>query len=209
MHKKCLAIVLLVIVLGGCQDFKKKHPDFPNWGWWDKKQTPTTQPTSASAPQQDTDQTAKPADNVDTPKDFATPTPEVEKLSDTETPPTGPIPVKPAPLPEPPSHRSEVWKHVSKLRNLEEYSDDEQKKMIVYAQENLQEWYKPLDVASPDMSKSDWVIVMIWDFMPPADFQKAAENWKKIAEAQKVEFPKNLTRRKLMKFVLKMQDRKP
>ena len=197
------------MILGGCQDIKKKHPDFPKWGWWEEKETPTSQPTSAPASSQKVDQTTKatrPIGPTDTPED--SPLPPASEVS-AEKQPTGPTPVEPTPLPEQPNHRSEVWKHVSKLRNLEEYPPDEKNKMIAYVEENLQEWYKPMDVTPPDMSKSDWVHVMVWDFMPPVDFQKAAANWKKIAENENVKFPEVLTRRKLMKFVREMLDRIP
>jgi len=218
MHKKCLAIVLLAMILGGCQDFKEKHPDFPKWGWWDKKEAPATKPAIVDpAPPTKTakDKPAeKPIGLVETPEKTSEETPEKTSLTPApkatpETQPAGPTPVKPAAIPEPPNHRSEVWTHVSKLRDMGNYPAEEQKKMITYAQENVQQWYKPMDVTSPDMNKSDWVIVMVWDFMPATDFQMAAANWKKIAEAEKVEFPQNLTRRKLMKFVRKMQDREP
>lgn len=222
MHKKFVVIVLLAGVLGGCQDFKKKHPDFPKWGWWDKK-TPATQPAKVtdSKPGSKTVRKAK--------KPPATkPTPTTVPVADQPKPvmvkpaKPGPTAVPTAGQPKPvmiktattkPSahqpgdHRARVWRHVSKLRDSSDYPPEEQKKMIAYAQENVHAWYDPMNVISPDMNKPDWVIVMVWDFMPPADFQMAAANWKKLAEAENEKFPDNLTRRKLMKFVRKMQDR--
>ncbi len=199
MRKTCFAIVLLAVMVGGCQDFKQKHPDFPKWGWWEKK-APTTQPVTA--PSNDASQPLGPVDN---PQDSTAPSDTAADMPATQ--PVDQPAVKGTPIPEPPNHRSEVWEHVSKLRDLNSYPEDEQKKMIAYAQEHVQDWYKSMDVTSPDMNKPDWVIVMVWDFMPPADFQRAAANWKKIAENENVEFPENLTRRKLMKFVIEMQDR--
>lgn len=243
MHKKFVVIVLLAGVLGGCQDFKKKHPDFPKWGWWDKK-TPATQPAKVTDSKPDS-KTVRKAKKPPATK----PTPTTVPVADQPKPVTiktakpgpAPVPVADQPKPvmikpakpgptavpaagqpkpvmiktattkpsahKPTDHRERVWRHVSKLRDSSDYPPEEQKKMIAYAQENVHAWYDPMNVISPDMNKPDWVIVMVWDFMPPADFQQAAANWKKMAEAENEKFPDNLTRRKLMKFVRKMQDR--
>ncbi len=180
-------LVLTTAMLVGCQDIKKKHPDFPKWGWWEKKNTATTQPTAAN------------------PSEAATPQPTKKPTG----PETGKVDPQSATDPNSIQHRNKVWLHVNKLRDLDNYSADEQKNMIAHAQENLQSWYEPLDVDPPNMGRSDWVIIMVWDFMPFPEFQRAANNWKRVATIEKVKFPDDLTRRKLMKFVRKMQKRKP
>ena len=188
MKKTTVMIVLLAGAMTGCQNFKKEHPDFPKWGWWKKHPAtqPTIPPTSQSASQPTTAPAGKPAGQ-----------PVSQPASGPASRSTGQAPV---------DHRQEVWRHVARMRDMDSYPPARQKELIAYAQEHLQAWYKPMKVPPPDMTRPDWLIVMIWDFMPPEDFHRAAVNWKKIADDAGEEFPKNITRRGLMKFVQKMQE---
>jgi len=221
MRKTIVTIVLLAGTLAGCQNFKKDHPDFPKWGWWDKK--PATQPTiqpskpSTKPSKQPTTKpgkqpTAKPAKAKPTKTDAkAKPTKTDAKAQPTKADPKARAVMQTQPImPAPADHRARVWQHVAKLRDMDTATQAQQDKMVAHAQKNLQAWYRPMEVPPPDMNKSDWVIVMIWDFMPEDDFQRAAANWKKIAADAGEDFPpqKDITRRKLMKFVRKMQTQK-
>ncbi len=200
MRKTIVTIVLLAGTLAGCQDFKEKHPDFPKWGWWKKKPAsqPTIQPSTKPAKQPSTKPAKQPASKP-------------SKAQPTQADPKARAVIQAQPImPAPSDHRAKVWQHVAKLRDMDSATQAQQDKLIAHAQKNLQAWYRPMEVPPPDMNKSDWVIVMIWDFMPEDDFQRAAANWKKIAADAGEDFPpqKDITRRKLMKFVRKMQTQK-
>lgn len=184
----CLA--LLGFVLIGCQtpnDFQKKWPEYPRWGWWnhpapDAEEPASPEPAEESPGSSGEGEAAKPADE-ETPE---TPASESGATSSLE------------------AHRAAVWEEVAVLRDLDDLPPEQQQKLVESARSRLRQWYRPMDVDPPNPDDPEWITVLVWDFMPEADFQRAAEQWRRTAAEEKWPYPEEITRRELMRFIRKV-----
>jgi len=177
-HNRFLILVLIVASLmscfGGCQDPKEKYPDFPQWGWWDRP--------------------ARPAE----PEDSQTGDAEAEKPSE-QTQPKDKLTGQ-----DLEEYREKVWPEVSVLRDTDEMTAEDRDKTLTKARENIAQWYRPMPVDPPDVTKPGWTTIAVWDFMLEEEFVRASNTWRNVAEKQNVEFPNVVTRRNLMQFIKKM-----
>ncbi|MBN1555386.1 MAG: hypothetical protein JXA11_11625 [Phycisphaerae bacterium] len=178
-----ISVVLCLASLGwglaGCQSqnsFQDKWPRYPHWGWW-------------KHPAKDV---PEPAQEEESPPD----------ASEEQAQPAGEeSPKGPATLEE---HRQEVWQKVSLLRDVEELSPPEQRKLIESARRDLRRWYRPMMVDPPDPDDPQWITVLVWDFMPEDDFMQAEENWRQTARRDRLPFPEEVSRRELMEYIQKV-----
>ena len=182
-----LLILGAMMVFTGCNtgNFKKKWPKYPDWGWWKhpagEEIQETTEPEKPVPPQERPDLTK---------------TPEPAKPGFPKTPIRDPKLLT--------EYRQSVWPETKQLRNLDEIPETQRQEYLAHAIEMLPRWYAPLPVDPPDTNDPDWTTVVIWDFMPEQEFSKAADAYRKIAEQQKVSYPKYITRRELMQFILQL-----
>jgi hypothetical protein len=181
-------VALLGFTLAGCQsnnDFQKKWPQFPQWGWWKHPAKDVPEPT-AEEPAADEFQD----ESRDEIAQADAPLPEETKES------RGPSTLE--------EHRADVWETVVVLRDVEELPPDQQRKLIESARRNLRKWYRPMAAEPPDPNDPQWITVLVWDFMPEEDFDHAAEHWRQVARQERFAFPENVSRRELMEFVEKV-----
>ncbi|MBN1942978.1 MAG: hypothetical protein JW849_06755 [Phycisphaerae bacterium] len=179
-----LCLALLGFALAGCQahnDFQKKWPEYPKWGWW-------------KHPAKDV---PEPAEDASTEEPLAEepPSPQTgHTLSDSPAEqPQGPTSLE--------EHRATVWQEVAVLRDVEELPPAQQRKLVASARGKLRKWYRPMMVEPPDPDDPQWITVLVWDFMPEEDFETAAENWRRTARQENLPFPEEITRRELMTFI--------
>jgi len=76
-------------------------------------------------------------------------------------------------------------------------SADRQASVLAEAQKKLPQWYAALDVAPPDVHKSGWLKLAVYDLMPDDAFQAAAFTLRQSMERMDSHLPVNLTRREL------------
>lgn len=180
-----LGVALLGFALTGCRahnDFQKKWPNYPHWGWWNHPAKNVPEPAAdppAGDDAQDADQTT-----------------EAHASETSANDPTGPATLE--------EHRAEVWENVVVLRDVDELPPPEQRKLIESARRNLRKWYRPMTVSPPKPDDPQWITVLVWDFMPEEDFQTATDNWRRTARQEKLPFPEDVTRRELMDFITKI-----
>ncbi|HDY66026.1 MAG TPA: hypothetical protein ENH84_07340 [Phycisphaerae bacterium] len=179
MLQKTLILILPVVLLGGCGDFRKNdYPKFPRWGWWDNpvpKKAKETPGSTAAAPK------LQPEDKEETAE---------ARFLRAER--------RMAMLEE---HRARIWPKVQMLRDRDKLPFDRQEELLLQATESLDTWYEPIPAEPPDVSDPEGTIVLIWDFMPERQFRRAVENNRLYAETNNIPFPPDITRRGLMKFV--------
>lgn len=183
-----LCVALLGLTLAGCQahnDFQKKWPQYPHWGWWKQPAKGVEEPAPPPSAGDDANEDAR-ADDATT--DNASP----QSLS------KGPTTLE--------EHRADVWEEVAVLRDLDELSPPQQRKLIESARRKRRKWYRPMTVSAPAPDDPQWITILVWDFMPEDDFQSAVENWRRIARQDDIPFPQDITRRELMVFIQKMTD---
>ena len=104
-------------------------------------------------------------------------------------------------------HRARIWPKVQMLRDRYKLSPDGQEELIWQATESLGVWYEPIPADPPDVSDPEWITFLIWDFMLESDFRRAVENNRIYADANNIPFPRDITRRGLMKFVREITKR--
>jgi len=184
-------MVLLVSFLAGCQaqnDFQKKWPEYPKWGWWGHPAKDVPDPAAETPAQPD-----EPASDAQA-QEEAPP-------ADADASASGEQADRPATLDD---HRAAVWEQVSILRDMEELSPEQQRTLIESARSNLRKWYRPMAVEPPDPDDPQWITILVWDFMPEEDFDRAAENWRQTAQKENLTFPQDVSRRELMEFIAKV-----
>jgi hypothetical protein len=190
-----LLILAAVMAFTGChaENFKKKWPKYPDWGWW-KHPAGETDDSTENLP----DKTVPSMDRPDLSKST--------ESSESHYPST-PI-TDPQLLAE---YRQSIWPEAKQLRNLDEIPPEQRQEYVAHTIQMLPQWYAPLQVDPPDTNDPDWTTVVIWDFMPEQEFTRAAEAYENIAKQQSLPFPKYVTRRELMQFILQLTggDNKP
>lgn len=191
---KIKKITLLLIVAGmticaGChtESFREKWPKYPDWNWWNhpagqQAEEPAETVPEKSVPSQKRPDLSKPAESVKSQY------------------PSIPI-TDPQLLAE---YRQSIWPEAKQLRNLNEIPAEQRREYVAHTIRMLPRWYAPLSVAPPDTHDPDWTTVVIWDFLPEQEFSRAAEAYGKIAGQQNLPFPKHVTRRELMQFILRL-----
>ena len=186
-----LLILGAMMVFTGCNtgNFKKKWPKYPDWGWWKHPAGETKEPTE-NVP----DKSVPSLDRPDLAK-----TPEPTKPIFPSTPITDPKLLT--------EYRQSIWPEAKQLRNLDEIPEAQRQEYLAHAIEMLPQWYAPLPVDPPDTNDPDWTTVVIWDFMPEEEFFRAADAYGKIAKQQNLPYPKYITRRELMQFILQLTGR--
>lgn len=180
-----LFVALFVFLLAGCQaqnDFQKKWPEYPKWGWWEHPARNVPEPA---------DEAPKEEPPSDAPR-------KKEVHADAKADSPDDAPRTPATLEE---HRADVWEKVSILRDVEELPPEQQRKLIQSARRDLRKWYRPMAVDPPDSDDPRWITVLVWDFMPEEDFEQAEKNWRETARRENLPFPEDPTRRELMEFI--------
>lgn len=182
----------LLMTAGGCktpEQFQAEYPTWPAWGWWNKP-----------APKAVDEKNLPPVVTGSATPAGTEPTSPTGPAASTGTAST--MPAAPKGLLELAEHREAVWQSVSKLQNIENYTPEEQKSMLQAAQTSLPQWYGPMDVTAPDPTKdSDWVDVLIWDFMPDKQFWAALDAWGAIARKDGAEFPGDMSRRQFRQWI--------
>jgi hypothetical protein len=159
--------VLLLSVVGCGKDFHEKHPTFPAWGWWDAPHPAPKDDASAPATQ--------PADDA---------------MADSTPVDEGPMDYEALD-----AYRRQRWPDVQPLQELSSMTPEKRNKTVMHVLANLEQWYRPLPVAMPDVSRKDWTSIVLWDFMPDEEFIPAAERWRGIAASAGVDYPAPPTRR--------------
>lgn len=217
---------LVSLLALGCADVQKDYPQFgKKWDWW--KYPAKKQATSEPADHAKSGATKHAGDEADanrpdealgenTPTD-PRPDDAPPTLSDGEIEPS----TSAAPLPPPgtePSgearpmvsledHRSVVWSEARQLRDLDQFPPERKQQVLDHARASLPAWYKPMPMTRPDPEKDDWVTMVIWDFMPDEEFDRAAEGWRKIAGQEGVPYPDIPTRRDLPKLIRQIREK--
>jgi hypothetical protein len=194
-----VAMLAAIALLAGCktpEQMKAEYPDWPNWGWWDK---PGQSKEAAAAPAPPPASTAEPLPGDDTLAARGDDAARVDAPAEATI-----VSFETADLLT--RHRADAWKTVSMLRDLDARPEAERQQLLDRARAELPAWYQPMPDAAPDPNQPDWVKVLIWDFMPEDDFQRAIEGWRAIARKENMEFPYPATRRKVMAFVETLLD---
>ncbi|MBS3820212.1 MAG: hypothetical protein GVY16_02695 [Planctomycetes bacterium] len=196
-----IVVVAVMAPLTGCktpEQMKAEYPDWPHWGWWENPASASTdadgQTQQASGPSIEPP-TAGPATAArpDDSTRYDSPAEASVEASFTKADPLA-------------DHRSEVWKTVSLLRDLDARGDEQRAGLLAVARREMPTWYRPMPVDAPDPTEPDWVKVLIWDFMPEKDFKRAVAGWRAIATREEADFPYPATRRRVMTFVENMLD---
>jgi len=177
------------MIFTGCHtdNFKKKWPKYPDWNWWKHPAGQQTEESTETMPEKtvpslDRPDLVQPAESSE-PKYPSTPITDPQLLAE---------------------YRQSIWPEAKQLRNLDEIPEEQRREYIAHTIKMLPQWYAPLPVEKPDTSDPDWTTVVIWDFMPEQEFSRAAEAYGKIAKKQNLPFPKYVTRRELMQFILQL-----
>jgi len=225
MEALWLACALLVLLLAGCADVQKDYPQFgKKWDWWKypAKKQETSEPSEDDAESGVRKHAGKKADppfepSTDPPGTDPKSVPE-PVLPSAPIAPDDPAPASWAPAssdspkPDVPvvsleAHRRAVWKEARQLRDLDRLPPERKRQVLDHARASLGAWYKPMPMTRPDPEKEDWVTMVIWDFMPDEEFDRAAEGWRKIAEQEGVAYPEIPTRRDLPKLIRKIREK--
>ena len=183
-----LLILAIMMLSAGCNtdNFKKEWPEYPDWGWWDhpaeKTEDQTEDLADKTVPSLDRPDLSKPVEPVE-PRHPSTPITDPQLLE---------------------KYRNSIWPETKQLSSLDEIPEEQRQEYIAHTIKMLPQWYAPLPVDPPDTSDPDWTTVVIWDFMPEREFSRAAEAYGRIAKQQNLPFPKYVTRRELMQFILQL-----
>ncbi|MCK5113907.1 MAG: hypothetical protein KAR11_04015 [Phycisphaerae bacterium] len=184
-----LLILAATMILGGCgtENFQKKWPEYPDWGWWHHPADEKEQPTAEAVPDKTVPSRQRP--DLTTPDTVSAPAQPTEPITD------------PRKLAE---YRKTIWPEAHQLRNLDEIPQPQRDEFVDHTKKILPQWYTLMPVDTPNTNDPDWMTTVIWDFMPEQEFDRAADTYRKIAKQQNISFPKYVTRRELMQFILQL-----
>jgi hypothetical protein len=80
----------------------------------------------------------------------------------------------------------------------------ERSAIVAHVKRSLPEWYRGLDVDPPDTSEPEWLRMVSFDLTPDEDFKEIVEGTRGYCERTKKPFPKQMTRRGLLRLHLKL-----
>lgn len=202
--RQIILMAVLAAIIGGCEnndmDIRKKYPDWPKWGWWDRPAKTDDVDETKQKKQEDEVAVGRPETLDDRTDVDAQEAKEGRPL--TALPDAAMTKEKLAhriELLE--SHREKVWRSVSMLREIDSLPLPEQNELRRKILENIDKWYEPMPVSPPNTKEQDWTDVVIWDFMPSPLFMQAVNRWQAIAQKKNLKFPENPNRRELLKYI--------
>lgn len=204
---------------------KAKYPTYPEWGWWDHPADEVALADTDKTTPGETDpikgSTVKiPAERIEKKPATSPRTGEADTRPDMPTSrPDTPTPDSPRPRRDKPArakmsekidqvaqqiqadHRQRVWEEVVALRDMEDLTPLQQKTLTDKAVRNLKQWYAPLPENPPSPLDAEWIDILVWDFMPQRNFEKARARWRNVAKSSGKHFPENMTRRELLNYI--------
>lgn len=192
---------LVAVLAIGCADVKKDYPQFgKKWDWWKypaKKsgERPAEADTHSAATPRKHEQPSAPRSDSPTAQPASAPAATVA------------TPVRAARTVPLEQHRREVWAEAKALRDLDRLPPAEAQALLERCEASLPAWYKPMPVTRPDPARPGWTTLVIWDFMPPEEFDRAAEGWRRIAQKEAVPYPDIPTRRDLPKLIREIRQK--